>query len=59
LDRLVQQYAAAVLSLPIPLRLLLAARPELSTPVLGVVQQVLSRQLIEKPTPDRARRLNY
>jgi hypothetical protein len=32
-----------VLSLPIPLRLLLAAQPELITPVLGVVQRVLER----------------
>jgi hypothetical protein len=35
-----------VLSLPIPLRLLLAARPELVTPVLGVVQRVLERHLL-------------
>jgi hypothetical protein len=35
-----------VLSLPIPLRLLLAAQPELITPVLQVVQRVLSRYLL-------------
>ncbi|MCZ8100479.1 MAG: IS91 family transposase, partial [Burkholderiales bacterium] len=34
-----------VLSLPIPLRLLLAAQPELVTPVQGVVQRVLERHL--------------
>ena len=34
------------LSLPIPLRLLLAAQPELITPVLQVVQRVLSRYLL-------------
>jgi hypothetical protein len=34
-----------VLSLPIPLRLLLAAQPELITPVLGVVLRVLERHL--------------
>ena len=34
-----------VLSLPIALRLLLAAQPELVTPVLGVVQRVLERHL--------------
>ena len=32
-------------SLPIPLRLVLAAQPELVTPVLGVVQRVLERRL--------------
>ena len=37
-----------VLSLPIPLRLLLAAQPELITPVLQVVQRVLSRHLLER-----------
>jgi hypothetical protein len=36
-----------VLSLPIALRLLLAAQPELITPVLGVVQRVLERHLRE------------
>ena len=36
-----------VLSLPIPLRLLLAAQPELVTPVLGVVQRVLERRLLD------------
>ena len=35
-----------VLSLPIPLRLLLAAQPELITPALQVVQRVLSRYLL-------------
>jgi Putative transposase/Transposase zinc-binding domain len=35
-----------VLSLPIPLRLLLAAQPELITPVLQVVQRALSRYLL-------------
>jgi hypothetical protein len=38
-----------VLSLPIPLRLLLATQPELVTPVLQVVQRVLTRHL-----PDNA-----
>jgi Transposase zinc-binding domain len=37
-----------VLSLPIPLRLLLAGQPELMTPVLQVVQRVLSRHLLEQ-----------
>jgi hypothetical protein len=32
-----------VLSLPIPLRLLLAAQPKLVTPVLQVVQRVITR----------------
>jgi hypothetical protein len=32
-----------VLSLPIPLRLLLAAQPQRVTPVLGVVLRVLER----------------
>jgi hypothetical protein len=36
-----------VLSLPIPLRLLLAAQPQLITPVLGMVQRVLERHLQE------------
>jgi hypothetical protein len=36
-----------VLSLPIPLRVLLAAQPELVTPVLQVVQQVLTRHLLD------------
>ncbi len=36
-----------VLSLPIPLRVLLAAQPELVTPVLQVVQRVLTRHLLE------------
>jgi hypothetical protein len=42
----VQQW---VLSLPIPLRLLQAAQHELVTPVLQVVQRVVTRHL-----PDRA-----
>jgi hypothetical protein len=37
-----------VLSLAIPLRLFLAAQPELITPVLQVVQRVLSRHLLEQ-----------
>ena len=37
-----------VLSLPIPIHLLLAAQPELMTPVLQVVQRVLSRHLLEQ-----------
>jgi hypothetical protein len=36
-----------VLSLPIPLRLLLAAQPELVTPVLHVVQRVIARHLLD------------
>ena len=36
-----------VLSLPIPLRMLLAAQPELVTPVQQVVQHVLTRHLLE------------
>ena len=36
-----------VLSLPIPLRLLLAAQPELVTPVLQVVQRVIARHLLD------------
>ena len=35
-----------VLSLPIPLRLLLAAQPELVTPVLQVVQRAIRRHLL-------------
>jgi hypothetical protein len=35
-----------VLSLPIPLRVLLAAQPELVTPVLQVVQRVVARHLL-------------
>ena len=37
-----------VLSLPLPLRLLLAAQPELITPVLQVVQRALSRYLLRQ-----------
>ena len=37
-----------VLSLPIPIHLLLAAQPELMTPVLQVVQRVLTRDLLEQ-----------
>ncbi len=37
-----------VLSLPIPLRPLLAAQPELITPVLQVVQRVLSRYFLDQ-----------
>ncbi len=37
-----------VLSLPIPLRLLLAAQPQLVTPVLQVVHRVLTRFLLEQ-----------
>jgi ribosomal protein S27E len=37
-----------VLSLPIPLRLLLAAQPELVTPVLQVVHRVISRRLLDQ-----------
>jgi hypothetical protein len=36
-----------VLSLPIPLRLLLAAQPELVTPVLQVVQRVVTGHLLD------------
>ena len=36
-----------VLSLPIPLRVLLAAQPELVTPVLRVVQRVIARHLLD------------
>jgi hypothetical protein len=35
-----------VLSLPIPLRVLLAAQPELVTPLLQVVQRVITRHLL-------------
>ena len=38
-----------VLSLPIPLRVLLAAQPELVTPALHVVQRVLTRHLLDEP----------
>ena len=37
-----------VLTLPIPLRLLLAAQPELVTPVLQVVQHAVTRLLLER-----------
>ncbi|HEY8707891.1 MAG TPA: transposase, partial [Burkholderiaceae bacterium] len=45
-----------VLSLPIPLRLLLAAQPRLLTPVLQVVHRVLTRHLLERAglTPGQA-----
>jgi uncharacterized protein (DUF983 family) len=50
-----------VLLLPIPLRVLLAAQPELVTPVLQVAQRVLTRHLLEaagfKPTKAMAARL--
>jgi hypothetical protein len=36
-----------VLSLPIPLRVLLAAQPELVTPVLQVAQRVIGRHLLD------------
>jgi hypothetical protein len=36
-----------MLSLPIPLRVLLAARPELVTPVLQVVQRLVTRHLLD------------
>ncbi len=36
-----------VRSLPVPLRVLLAAQPELVTPVLQVVQRVVRRHLLE------------
>ncbi|WP_374616140.1 transposase [Thauera aminoaromatica] len=36
-----------VLSLPIPLRVLLAAQPELVTPVLQVVQRIVTRHLLD------------
>ena len=37
-----------VLSLPIPLRLLLAARPQLVTQVLQVVHRVITRNLLDQ-----------
>lgn len=37
-----------VLSLPIPVRVLLAAQPELVTPVLQVVQRVVTRHFEQK-----------
>ncbi len=37
-----------ILSRPIPLRLLPAARPELLTPVLQVVQRVVPRHLLDR-----------
>ncbi len=37
-----------VLSLPIPLRLLLAAQPVLVTPVLQVVHRVITRHLLDR-----------
>lgn len=37
-----------VLSLPIPLRLLLAAQPELVTLVLQVVQRLVTRHLLDR-----------
>jgi hypothetical protein len=45
-----------VLSLPIPLRLLLAAQPELVTPVLQVVHRVITRHLLGQSglEPDEA-----
>jgi hypothetical protein len=42
----------SVLSLPIPLRLLLAAQPELVTPALGVVQRVLGRSWLAEADAD-------
>ena len=39
--------AGSVLSLPILLRLLLAAQPELFTPMLQVVQRVVTRHLLD------------
>ena len=36
-----------ILSLPIPLRVLLAAQPELVTPVLQVVQRLVERHLLD------------
>ena len=46
-----------VLSLPIPLRVLLAAQPELVTPVVQVVQRVVTRHLLEAAhAPGRADR---
>ena len=43
-----------VLSLPIPLRVLLAAQPELVTPVLQVVQRVVERHLLDQALRSRA-----
>ena len=45
-----------VLSLPIPLRLLLAAQPKLVTPVLQVVHRVITRHLLGQAglKPDEA-----
>ena len=37
-----------VMRLPIPLRLLLTAQPELVTPVLQVVQRVVTRHLLDR-----------
>ncbi len=37
-----------VLALPIPLRLLLAAQPQLLTPVLQVVHRVITRFLLDQ-----------
>ena len=37
-----------LLSLPIPLRLLLAAQPALVTPVLQVVDRVITRHLLDQ-----------
>jgi len=42
-----------VLSLPIPLRVLLAAQPELITPVLQLVQRALTRRLLDRATRTR------
>ena len=44
-----------VLLLPIPLRLLLAAQPELVTPVLQVVQHVVTHHLLTAPSSGRRR----
>jgi hypothetical protein len=48
-DRVIPQVPVRqwVLSLPIPLRLLLAAQPELVTPVLQVVQHVVTHHLLD------------
>jgi len=45
-----------VLSLPIPLRLLLGAQPNLMTPVLQVMHRVITRQLLKQggAKPDQA-----
>lgn len=40
-----------VLSLPIPLRLLLAAQPKLVTPMLQVVHRVIARRLLGQAGP--------